>query len=92
MEVLAGLRGGRRRRCELAATDDDVVYRRRFGDCTTAFLRFDHCHLVPSAAQPLLASTAPADGAVGKHTVIGLLGRTSTEPIAEQRIDYRRAG
>jgi DNA-binding GntR family transcriptional regulator len=40
-------------------------------------------HLVPSAAQPVLTSSALSDGAVGTHTVIGLLEPHLTEPIAE---------
>jgi GntR family transcriptional regulator len=38
---------------------------------------------VPSVAQPVLDSPALADGAVGTHTVIGLLEPHLTEPIAE---------
>jgi DNA-binding GntR family transcriptional regulator len=38
-------------------------------------------HLVPSAAPPLLDSLT--DGAVGTHTVIGLLEPHLAEPIAE---------
>jgi GntR family transcriptional regulator len=85
MEVLAGLR----RRVDVDAAsrlrlDDDVVYSvvfRRLHDgvpfvSTTV-------HLVPSAAQPVLASSALADRAVGTHTVIGLLEPHLTEPIAE---------
>jgi len=40
-------------------------------------------HLVPSVAQSVLASPALAEGAVGTHTVIGLLEPHLTEPIAE---------
>ncbi len=40
-------------------------------------------HLVPSVAQPVLASQALAEGAVGTHTVIGLLEPHLAEPIAE---------
>jgi GntR family transcriptional regulator len=40
-------------------------------------------HLVPSAAQQVLESSALADGAVGTHTVIGLLEPHLAEPIAE---------
>ena len=85
MEVLAGLR----RRVDVDAAsrlrlDDDVVYSvvfRRLHDgvpfvSTTV-------HLVPWAAQPVLASSALADGAVGTHTVIGLLEPHLAEPIAE---------
>ena len=85
MEVLAGLR----RRVDVDAAsrlrlDDDVVYSvvfRRLHDgvpfvSTTV-------HLVPSVAQQVLASSALADGAVGTHTVIGLLEPHLAEPIAE---------
>ena len=85
MEVLAGLR----RRVDVDAAsrlrlDDDVVYAvvfRRLHDgvpfvSTTV-------HLVPSVAQSVLASPALAEGAVGTHTVIGLLEPHLTEPIAE---------
>jgi GntR family transcriptional regulator len=85
MEVLAGLR----RRVDVDAAsrlrlDDDVVYSvvfRRLHDgvpfvSTTV-------HLVPSVAQSVLASSALADGAVGTHTVIGLLEPHLAEPIAE---------
>jgi DNA-binding GntR family transcriptional regulator len=83
MEVLTGLR----RRVDVDAAsrlrlDDDVVYSvvfRRLHDgvpfvSTTV-------HLVPSAAPPLQA--ALVDGAVGTHTVIGLLEPHLAEPIAE---------
>ena len=85
MEVLAGLR----RRVDVDAAsrlrlDDDVVYSvvfRRLHDgvpfvSTTV-------HLVPWAAQPVLASSVLTDGAVGTHTVIGLLEPHLVEPIAE---------
>jgi len=85
MEVLAGLR----RRVDVDAAsrlrlDDDVVYSvvfRRLHDgvpfvSTTV-------HLVPSAAQQVLSSRALADGAVGTHTVIGLLEPHLAEPITE---------
>jgi DNA-binding GntR family transcriptional regulator len=85
MEVLAGLR----RRVDVEAAsrlrlDDDVVYSvvfRRLHDgvpfvSTTV-------HLVPSVAQQVLASSALTDGAVGTHTVIGLLEPHLAEPIAE---------
>jgi GntR family transcriptional regulator len=85
MEVLAGLR----RRVDVDAAsrlrlDDDVVYSvvfRRVHDgvpfvSTTV-------HLVPSAAQQVLESSSLADGAVGTHTVIGLLEPHLAEPIAE---------
>jgi GntR family transcriptional regulator len=83
MEVLTGLR----RRVDVDAAsrlrlDDDVVYSvvfRRLHDgvpfvSTTV-------HLVPWAAQPIQATLV--DGAVGTHTVIGLLEPHLTEPIAE---------
>jgi GntR family transcriptional regulator len=85
MEVLAGLR----RRVDVAAAsrlrlDDDVIYTvvfRRLHDGVPFVLTT--VHLVPSVAQPVLASSALADGAVGTHTVIGLLEAHLTEPIAE---------
>jgi GntR family transcriptional regulator len=85
MEVLAGLR----RRVDVDAAsrlrlDDDVVYSvvfRRLHDGVPFVLTT--VHLVPSAAQPLLASPALADGAVGTHTIIGLLEPHLSEPIAE---------
>jgi GntR family transcriptional regulator len=83
MEVLAGLR----RRVDVDAAsrlrlDDDVVY-------TVVFRRLHDgvpfvsttVHLVPSVAQPVLESLT--DGAVGTHTVIGLLEPHLSEPIAE---------
>jgi DNA-binding GntR family transcriptional regulator len=83
MEVLAGLR----RRVDVDAAsrlrlDDDVVYSvvfRRLHDgvpfvSTTV-------HLVPSVAAPIQATLV--DGAVGTHTVIGLLEPHLAEPIAE---------
>jgi GntR family transcriptional regulator len=84
MEVLAGLR----RRVDVDAAsrlrlDDDVVYSvvfRRLHDGVPFVLTT--VHLVPSAAQPLLASPALADGAVGTHTIIGLLEPHLSEPIA----------
>jgi GntR family transcriptional regulator len=85
MEVLRGLR----RRVDVDAAsrlrlDDDVVYSvmfRRLHDgvpfvSTTV-------HLVPSVAHPVLGSTELVDGAVGTHTVIGLLEPLLAEPIAE---------
>jgi GntR family transcriptional regulator len=85
MEVLAGLR----RRVDVDAAsrlrlDDDVVYSvvfRRLHDGVPFVLTT--VHLVPSAAQPLLASPALADGTVGTHTIIGLLEPHLSEPIAE---------
>ena len=85
MEVLTGLR----RRVDVDAAsrlrlDDDVVYTvvfRRLHDGVPFVLTT--VHLVPSAAQPVLASSELADGAVGTHTVIGLLEPHLAEPIAE---------
>jgi GntR family transcriptional regulator len=85
MEVLAGLR----RRVDVDAAsrlrlDDDVVYSvvfRRLHDGVPFVLTT--VHLVPSVAQPVLTSSALADGAVGTHTVIGLLEPHLAEPIAE---------
>jgi GntR family transcriptional regulator len=88
MEVLAGLR----RRVDVEAAsrlrlDDDVVYsvvlRRLHGADPGVPFVSSTVHLVPSAAQPVLASLALADGAVGTHTVIGLLEPHLTEPITE---------
>jgi GntR family transcriptional regulator len=85
MEVLAGLR----RRVDVDAAsrlrlDDDVVYsvvfRRLHGGVPFVLTTV---HLVPSVAQPVLESQALADGAVGTHTVIGLLEPHLAEPIAE---------
>jgi len=85
MEVLTGLR----RRVDVDAASrlrlyDDVVYTvvfRRLHDGVPFVLTT--VHLVPSVAQPVLTSSAFADGAVGTHTVIGLLEPGLTEPIAE---------
>ena len=85
MEVLTGLR----RRVDVDAAsrlrlDDDVVYTvvfRRLHDGVPFVLTT--VHLVPSVAQPVLTSSAFADGAVGTHTVIGLLEPGLTELIAE---------
>ena len=85
MEVLTGLR----RRVDVDAAsrlrlDDDVVYTvvfRRLHDGVPFVLTT--VHLVPSVAQPVLTSSAFSDGAVGTHTVIGLLEPGLTEPIAE---------
>jgi DNA-binding GntR family transcriptional regulator len=85
MEVLAGLR----RRVDVDAAsrlrlDDDVVYSvvfRRLHDGVPFVLTT--VHLAPSVAQPLLASSPLADGAVGIHTVIGLLEPHLSDPIAE---------
>ena len=85
LEVLAGLR----RRVDVDAAsrlrlDDDVVYSvvfRRLHD-GVAFVSTT-VHLVPSAAQQVLSSSALAAGAVGTHTVIGLLEPHLTDPIIE---------
>ena len=85
MEVLTGLR----RRVDVDAAsrlrlDDDVVYTvvfRRLHDGVPFVLTT--VHLVPSVAQPVLTSSAFADGAVSTHTVIGLLEPHLAEPIAE---------
>ncbi|ULE34574.1 GntR family transcriptional regulator [Mycobacterium sp. IDR2000157661] len=83
MEVLTGLR----RRVDLDAAsrlrlDDDIVH-------TVVFRRLHESvpfvsttvHLTPSAAA--LVSAELGDGAVGTHTVIGLLEPLLAEPIAE---------
>jgi GntR family transcriptional regulator len=83
MEVLTGLR----RRVDVDAAsrlrlDDDIVYSvvfRRLHDGVPFVLTT--VHLVPSAAQPIQADLA--DGAVGTHTVIGLLEPHLPEPITE---------
>jgi DNA-binding GntR family transcriptional regulator len=85
MEVLTGLR----RRVDVDAAsrlrlDDDVVYSvvfRRLHDGVPFVLTT--VHLVPSIAQLVLTSPSLADGAVGTHTVIGLLEPKLAEPIAE---------
>ena len=85
MEVLAGLR----RRVDVDAAsrlrlDDDVVYSvvfRRLHD-GVAFVSTT-VHLVPLAAQRVLSSSVLADGAVGTHTMIGLLEPHLTDPIIE---------
>ena len=85
MEVLAGLR--RRVDVDVASRlrlDDDVVYSvvfRRLHD-GVAFVSTT-VHLVPLAAQRVLSSSVLADGAVGTHTVIGLLEPHLTDPIIE---------
>jgi DNA-binding GntR family transcriptional regulator len=96
MEVLAGLR--RRVDVESASRlrlDDDVVYSvafRRLHDGIPFVLTM--VHLVPSVAQPVLTSPNLADGAVGSHTVIGLIEPHLAEPIAEaaQSITVAAAG
>ncbi|HEX3545448.1 MAG TPA: GntR family transcriptional regulator [Mycobacterium sp.] len=96
MEVLAGLR--RRVDVESASRlrlDDDVVYSvafRRLHDGIPFVLTT--VHLVPSVAQPVLTSPNLADGAVGTHTVIGLIEPHLAEPIAEaaQSITVAAAG
>jgi len=83
MEVLTGLR----RRVDVDAAsrlrlDDDVVYSvvfRRLHDGVPFVLTT--VHLVPSVAQPIQAELS--DGAVGTHTVIGLLEPHLPAPIAE---------
>jgi GntR family transcriptional regulator len=83
MEVLTGLR----RRVDVDAAsrlrlDDDIVYTvvfRRLHD-GVAFVSTT-VHLVPPVAQSI--QTELTDGAVGTHTVIGLLEPHLTEPIAE---------
>jgi DNA-binding GntR family transcriptional regulator len=85
IEVLAGLR----RRVDVDAAsrlrlDNDVVYSvvfRRLHDGVPFVLTT--VHLVPSVAQPVLTSPSLADGAVGTHTVIGLIEPHLAEPIAE---------
>jgi GntR family transcriptional regulator len=85
MEVLSGLR----RRVDVDAAsrlrlDDDVVY-------TVVFRRLHDgvpfvsttVHLAPLVAQPLLTSRELSGGAVGTHTVIGLIEPHLAEPIAE---------
>jgi GntR family transcriptional regulator len=85
MEVLSGLR----RRVDVDAAsrlrlDDDVVY-------TVVFRRLHDgvpfvsttVHLAPLVAQPLLTSRELSGGAVGTHTVIGLIEPHLSEPIAE---------
>jgi DNA-binding GntR family transcriptional regulator len=88
MEVLSGLR----RRVDVDAAsrlrlDDDVVYtvvfRRLHGANPGIPFVSTTVHLVPPVAQPVLASSALADGAVGTHTVIGLLEPHLAEPITE---------
>src|SRR6476620_1197722 len=74
LEVLTGLR----RRVDV------VVYAvacRRLHD-GVAFVSTT-VHLVPSAAQQVLSSSARAAGAVGTHTVIGLLEPHLTDPIID---------
>ena len=85
MEVLVGLR----RRVDVDAAsrlrlEDDVVYTvvfRRLHDGVPFVLTT--VHLAPSVVPPLLADSALADGAVGIHTVIGLLEPHLADPIAE---------
>jgi GntR family transcriptional regulator len=95
MEVLGGLR----RRVDVDAAsrlrlDDDIVYSvvfRRLHDGVPFVLTT--VHLIPSVAQLVVASAELADGAVGTHTVIGLLEPHLAEPIAEaaQSITVARA-
>jgi GntR family transcriptional regulator len=85
MEVLAGLRRG----VDVDAAsrlrlEDDVVYSvvfRRLHDGVPFVLTT--VHLVPAVAHPVSASSELASGAVGTHTVIGLLEPHLIEPIAE---------
>jgi GntR family transcriptional regulator len=85
MEVLHGL--GRRVDVDAASRlrlDDDIVYSvvfRRLHDgvpfvSTTV-------HLAPWVAQPVLSSPELSSGAVGTHTVIGVIEPRLAEPIAE---------
>jgi DNA-binding GntR family transcriptional regulator len=85
MEVRSGLR----RRVDVDAAsrlrlDDDVVYsvvfRRLHGGVPFVSTTV---HLTPSVAQPMLTAPELSDGAVGTHTVIGLIEPHLTEPIAE---------
>ena len=85
MEVLAGVR----RRVDVDAAsrlrlDDDIVYTvvfRRLHDEVPFVLTV--VHLPESVAQPVLESSELAQGAVGTHTVIGLLEPHLPEPIDE---------
>jgi DNA-binding GntR family transcriptional regulator len=88
MEVVTGLR----RRVDLEAAsrlrlDDDIVYsvdfRRLHGADPGVPFVSTTVHLAPSVAQAVLSSSALADGAVGTHTVIGLLEPHLVEPITE---------
>ena len=85
IEVLSGLR----RRVDVDAAsrlrlDDDVVY-------TVVFRRLHDgvpfvsttVHLAPWVAQPVLTSGELSGGAVGTHTVIGVIEPHLFEPIAE---------
>ncbi len=85
MEVLSGLR----RRVDLEAAsrlrlDDDIVYSvvfRRLHDGVPFVMTT--VHLAPTVAHAILDSPDLKDGAVGTHTVIGLLEPHLVEPIAE---------
>ena len=85
MEVLAGLR----RRVDVDAASrprlaDDIVYTvvfRRLHDGVPFVLTV--VHPPESVAQPVLGSAELAQGAVGTHTVIGLLEPHLPEPIDE---------
>lgn len=88
MEVLSGLR----RRVDVDAAsrlrlDDDVlfsvVFRRLHGADTGVPFVSTTVHLVPWAAAALADEPELADGAVGTHTVIGLLEPHLAEPITE---------
>ena len=85
MEVLSGLR----RRVDLDAAsrlrlDDDIVYTvvfRRLHDGVPFVMTT--VHLSPVAAHAVASSPHLRDGAVGPHTVIGLLEPHLSEPIAQ---------
>ncbi len=85
IEVLAGL--GRRVDVDAASRlrlDDDIVYTvvfRRLHDGVPFVLTL--VHLPESVAQPVLGSAELAQGAIGTHTVIGLLEPHLMAPIAE---------
>jgi GntR family transcriptional regulator len=83
------VRNGLRRRVDVDAAsrlrlDDDVVY-------TVVFRRLHDgvpfvsatVHLAPWVAQPVLTSRELSGGAVGTHTVIGLIEPHLAQPIAE---------
>ena len=85
IEVLAGL--GRRVDVNAASRlrlDDDIVYTvvfRRLHEGVPFVLTL--VHLPESVAQPVLGSAELAQGAMGTHTVIGLLEPHLMTPIAE---------
>jgi len=76
VDVDAASRPATGRRCRLT----QVVFRRLHEGVPFVLTTV---HLVPSVAQPVLASQALAEGAVGTHTVIGLLEAHLAVPIAE---------